>query len=100
MSAPELYFAGAWVLAIALLIAGLIAAWVFRTPGTNSGDFTAGPRGKPAPRFFHMAGDTLKLVRPERRQLVYALLLAGASIPALLLVGLFVASLLFERSVQ
>jgi hypothetical protein len=94
------YILGAWLLAMALLLSGLVAAWVFRIPGTARGDFTAGARGKPAPRFFHMAGDTLKLVRPERRRFVYGLLLAGAAIPALILVGLFAASLLFQEPGQ
>lgn len=100
MSAPELNFAGAWLLAIALLIAGLIAAWVFRISGTTTSEFSAGPRDRPAPRFFHVPGDTLKLVRPGKRKLVNGLLLAGAFIPALLLFGLFVASLLFQEPTQ
>ena len=100
MSLRELYFVGAWVLAMVLLASGLIAAWVFRVPGTTRGDFTAGPRGKPAPRFFHTAGDTLKLVRPEKRRVVYGLMLAGAAIPALMLVGLLAASLIFQESTQ
>jgi hypothetical protein len=100
MSLPTPYFIGAWVLAIALLVSGLIAAWVFRIPGTTSGDFTAGRRGRPAPRFFHTAGDTLKLVRPEKRRVVYGLLLAGAAIPALMLVSLFAVSLIFQEPAQ
>ena len=80
-----------------LLALGLIAAWVFRVPGTTRGDFTAGPRGKSAPRFFHTAGDTLKLVRPEKRRVVYGLMLAGVAIPAFMLVGFLVASLIFQE---
>jgi len=83
-----------------LLASGLVSAWVFRIPGTTSGDFTAGPKGKPAPRFFHTAGDTLRLVRPEKRRVVYGLMLAGAAIPAVMLVGLFVTSLIFKQPAQ
>jgi hypothetical protein len=63
-------------------------------------DFTAGQRGKHAPRFLHTAGDTIRLVRPEKRKIVYGLMLVGAAIPALMLVGLLVASLIFQEPTQ
>jgi hypothetical protein len=47
-----------------------------------------------------MAGDTLKLVRPEKRKVVYGLMLAGAATPALMLVGRFAASLIFQEPIQ
>ena len=94
----ESCFVAVWVLACLLLVSGVVAAWIFRIPGTTRSDFTNGPKGQHAPRFLHTAADTLRLVRPERRKLVYGLQLAGASIAALAIVGLFLAAFILQET--
>jgi len=91
-------FVGGWSLACTLLLVGVIATWIYRIPGTTLSDFMHGPKGQHAPRLFHSAADALRLVRPEKRRLIYGLQLAGASIAAFAIAGLFLVSLVFPEA--
>jgi hypothetical protein len=94
LALPLRYFLGAWALACVLLLLALVALWLFRIPGTTLSDFTNGPKGQHAPRVVHSFGDALRCVRPEKRRVVYALALVGASIASLAIVGPLLLGLL------
>jgi hypothetical protein len=71
---------------------------MYRIPGTTFSDIVRGPLGPGAARLFFSAADRLRLVRPERRRLVYALQIAGVSIIALAIVGASMLGLFLPES--
>jgi uncharacterized membrane protein YccC len=79
---PVTYFLIAWLASMALLLSGGVATWICRLPGVTLSDFLNGRKGMTPPRMFHAHTDAMRLVRPERRRLVYALQLSGASLAA------------------
>ena len=81
-------FIGMLLVGIALALISMVATWWYLIPGTTFNDIAFGPPGPGAPRLLITAADRLRLVRPERRRLVYALQLTGVSIFALAIVGL------------
>lgn len=88
------FFIAGWLLACALLLAGAIATWLHRIPGTTVSDFIRGPKGQPVPRLFHSASDSLRLVRSDRRRLVYGLQFTGATVGAMVVLGALIISFL------
>src|SRR5688572_1011 len=91
----EHFFVAAWALGCLFLVAGAISTWVYRIPGVSLGEVLEGPNGQPRHRMFHQHTDMMRLVRPEKRRLIYALQLTGATIIASLVVVPFLVQLFF-----
>ena len=91
---PGVLIVGAWLLALALVLLGAIAGWVYRLPGTTYSDYTLGPRGPNHPRFLHLSAERINTVRPEKRRLVYWLTLTGVTIFAISTAGVVLFGLL------
>jgi hypothetical protein len=94
----EHYFIGAWILGCLFLVAGAVAMWVYRMPGTSLGELIQGPRGQPTHRMLHQHTDMMRQVLPEKRRLIYLLQLTGATICASTIVVLLVLSALVPES--
>jgi hypothetical protein len=84
----EHFFVAGWVLGCLFLVTGAIMTWVFRVPGTTLSQVI----DQPGHAILFRHAESLKLIQPERRRLVYGLQLTGATICASLIVVPFVLS--------
>jgi hypothetical protein len=87
----EHVFVAGWVVGVLFLLAGVVAMWVYRAPGTTLSQVVDNPGHSVL--FRH--AETMRLIRPEKRRLVYGLQLIGTTICVSLIVIPFVLSLLF-----
>jgi hypothetical protein len=96
----ELLFLGGWVIGCLFLLAGAVAMWVYRIPGTSFGELCQGPRGQHPHRMLHQHTDMMRSVRPEKRRLIYTLQLTGATICASVIVLPFVINAIFPGALE
>ena len=89
----DLLFIGTWALGFVILTAGVTLTWIHRLPGTYLSDFINGPKGQHSLRALHQYTDTMRLVQPQKRTLIYGVLLTGSTICAAAIVIPFVLAI-------